>query len=174
MNPDFEAHSSEQGPDIKELYSFIEVTHKNLLEDNNLVPVFVFHKDGKLNVGILPNELMNSKNLLGKTLSNLVDSVKPDYYWMATEAWASDSKKLEGDDELLWQAMVDGNISEFPRNKRDEDVVLNVTDCRNEQPERWLGIYKIIRDRQEVIHNFSPTRWIKQGNGSELKGRLVI
>lgn len=177
MNELFDKHSSEQGPEIEGLQEFILQTHQNLLEDGELAPVFAFHVGDTLNIAAIPGNLMEYKPLVARALKALVAEHKPDYYWFATEAWAAgcSSKDTEEHKNLIDEVAESGGVSKLPRNKRDEVVIFNVVDARQETPVTWIGVYNIIRDKQEVIHNFSPTRWIRNDEpGTHLEGTLVL
>jgi hypothetical protein len=177
VNKLFEELSSEQGPDIEGLQDFLLQTHQNLLEDGDLAPVFAFHVGDTLNIAAIPGELMDNKPLVAAALKQLVSKYKPDYYWFVTEAWAAgcSDKDTEEHKKLIDEVAESGGVSHLPRSKRDEVVIFNVVDARQETPVTWIGVYKIIRDKQDVIHNFSPTRWIRNDKpGTHLEGTLVL
>lgn len=173
MSVDLFKFSQQEGPDIQELEKFIQTSHDNLLSSGSLVPVFVFKKDEQLNIAMIAGEYMQNKPALAEALKEIIAKYNPSYYWFISEAWATTADAVQGADKLQ-EIAENQNIAELPRTKKEEVVMLSLTDCRNEKPQRWLGMYKIIRDRQGEIHNFSPTRWIKEDDIHTSKGNFVL
>lgn len=167
MSVDLNKIGQQEGPDVPDLEEFIKVSHDNLLSSGYLVPAFAFHTDGKLNIAMIDENFLKKKLNLSEALEQLIDKYKPSDYWFISEAWAAAGDTAEEGTE-------NQSVTDLPRNQREEVVMITLTDCRNEQPQRWAGMYKIIRDRQGEIHNFSPTRWIKEDKENGLKGNFVL
>lgn len=163
-------------PAFPELEAVIEAAQGNLFKDNYLAPVFMYMtEDGQFNVCLITPEVNNDKQKLADTLKILVEKTNPVYHFLITEAWIGRiAKQNEEEAASKLEEVTKNGVTSMPRSERDEVVVINAADKRPESEGRWLGHFTIIRDKQDTIHNFGPTRWFKMKDSAEIKGRLII
>jgi hypothetical protein len=163
-------------PAFPELEEVIKTAQANLFKDSFLAPVFMYmEKDGQFNVCLITQEVNNDKEKLAATLKILVDKTNPDYHFLITEAWLGRIAKTNEEETNAKLAEVTENgVESMPRSERYEVVVINAADTRPETKGRWLGHFTIIRDKEDIIHNFGPTRWFKMKDEEQLTGRLII
>jgi hypothetical protein len=164
-------------PAFPELEEVIKMAQANLFNDGFLAPVFMFMgEDEQFNICIIPQEINNDRAKLAAALKMLVDTTKPVYHFLMTEAWMGSISKENGDEEAQakLEKVTENGVESMPRSERDEVVLINASDTRPETKGRWLGHFKIIRDKENVIHNFSTTRWLKMTDEGQIKGRLII
>jgi hypothetical protein len=164
-------------PAFPELEEVIKIAQANLFKYGFLAPVFMFMgKDAQFNICLITQEVNNDKDKLAATLKTLVDTAKPVYHFLMTEAWMGRISQENGAEEAQakLEEVTENGVESMPRSERDEVVVINASDTRPETKGRWLGNFTIIRDKENVIHNFSTTRWLKMTDEGQIKGRLII
>ena len=176
----FDVQPTGEVPPVPGLADFITSLHATALELGEVRPLFCcMHKPSELKLFMVPTDKYDfsdadDKAKLGDHMRNFIKVTKPDAAWFISEAFFA-SIPVEKIDEDKTQALITGEmgVRDLPASERSEVMLVSVVEY-SPAPKRWIGVYKMLRDKKGVLHNFAPPQWAPQDPNMPAVGNLVL